>query len=179
MSHNHPRLPLEVFERVIDWVAVVVDARSILLRTYVDNRLELLNCALVCHSWYPRARLHLLDKLILRTRSDLDRFLDFFSATPSLIPRVETLWIHPTLNTDQSWVSSALVRLGPRLKNLMTLEMKGVDLDQRHPDFYKACSLFTLYGLTMVELRYSRVSHLSRFVETMQSSSGLRHSFRV
>lgn len=83
------------------------------------------------------------------------------------------LYIRAILDTDQLWVCSALIRLGPMLKNVFLLEMDGIDLDCRHPYFYKACSLFVVDQLTLQNVRYSRTSHLARFVKLMRPENSI------
>lgn len=163
MSLNSPRLPVELCEMVMGELSMF---RS-------DDRKALVACSLVCRSWLPKARFHLrVHDIALRGRPDVDNVVRLLSSLPAVCCKVKELTIDATLDTDQSWVSSALVRLGPKLKDLHRLKMLNIDLDQRHPTFYQACSLFVHISLSVMvqQLRYSRTSHLSRFVMHMSEA---------
>ncbi|CCM05330.1 uncharacterized protein FIBRA_07544 [Fibroporia radiculosa] len=59
---SHARLPVEIWEKVIDCIAAGAQE---------DIRESLLTCAAVCRDWYPRSRLYLRQNLCLHKRSQL------------------------------------------------------------------------------------------------------------
>ncbi|EKM59398.1 uncharacterized protein PHACADRAFT_181398 [Phanerochaete carnosa HHB-10118-sp] len=73
-SSRSPRLPVEVSERIIDFVnASFVGYNH---ETDKDKRATLLACALTCRSWRPRSQLHLYHFVILDDKSQLQSFAD-------------------------------------------------------------------------------------------------------
>ncbi|KAH8094527.1 hypothetical protein BXZ70DRAFT_362628 [Cristinia sonorae] len=73
---NIPRLPVEVYERIIDFCAFACFMLA-------DQRM-LHACALTSRDWLPRSRLHLYDYIDLRTQEQFARFLETVQGTPVL-----------------------------------------------------------------------------------------------
>ena len=77
-----PRLPTEVCERVIDWVAAAPPFGEMYFRPYHDD--DALNtlraCALTCKAWTPRTRLHLFRVLRVRCSPTADGNVEDFAA---------------------------------------------------------------------------------------------------
>ena len=135
MSHadHHPlepaaqnsRLPIEVCERVIDWVAAAPKF-DYFYRFYADRSAlhTLRACSLVCTAWTPRTRLHLFRTLCVRSSSNSPGNIDDFAAllrrNPSLPALVTTVVAKPRLDRPSGLhtVALALPRLLPRLAHL-------------------------------------------------------------
>ncbi|THH28137.1 hypothetical protein EUX98_g6052 [Antrodiella citrinella] len=156
-----PRLPIEICERIIDFVAGPVWHR---------NRPPLTRCALVCRAWLLRCRFQLSpDKVTLRSPSDLaslTRFLDIF---PPATAGLSFLDIHGRKDGDtstaDSWVSSVPAILGP-LPHLVQLSIYDVDLAHQHPDIYELYSSFNIANadLILVRVSFHHFSHVARLV---------------
>ncbi|KAH8091435.1 hypothetical protein BXZ70DRAFT_486904 [Cristinia sonorae] len=156
--YDFPRLPVEVWERVIDQVANLEDSRSYLL-----------TCTMVCNAWVPRARFHLCgSRVLLRSSQTLDTFAQFLRSSPhELSGRVTNLVIKPHDRNDQTWVSTVPICL-PRLPNMRQLTLEGIDFSQQNVAFWKLFTLITCQELSMVRILYSRHLNISRLVSAVQ-----------
>ncbi|TCD67241.1 hypothetical protein EIP91_000370 [Steccherinum ochraceum] len=138
------------------------------------RRRTLVSCALTCRSWLPCARFHLRyytasQTTILRSAMDLAPVMEcLLSLSPSRAAVVTELIIHPVPSTDQSWISSALVRLAPRLKRLKRLVLNGVDLTTRQSQFFKASGLLHLNELVLESVRFLRFHQLVQLLSSVQ-----------
>ena len=72
-----PKLPVEVWERVIDHLW--------------EDYPELLACSLVCRAWLPRSGFHLLNRALLQSRSDVYRLAKNLQSSEGLRKRMHTL----------------------------------------------------------------------------------------
>ncbi|KAH8105290.1 hypothetical protein BXZ70DRAFT_516157 [Cristinia sonorae] len=131
-SSTSPRLPVEVWENVIDNIGSSLDALGI----SIPSRKQLAACSEVCRSWHPRCLFHLYKRLVLSSASDLEAIVRRLEISAGLADRVQSLdLVCKSLN--QSWVCLVPLRL-PHLKNLQTLVIVGLDLATtiRPPHFY-------------------------------------------
>lgn len=99
-------------------------------------------CSLVCHSWVPRCRYHLIKEISVDSPDTLQSVAKILKATPGLPERVLELSItgHGWYG-GQSWISSVPLHL-PKLPNLRYLALRRVDFSQQHPEFPRSLSLF-------------------------------------
>lgn len=157
---NRYWLPVEIWERIIDTVA--------------DDNLgphgrDLLACCLTCRSWVPRSRFHIFTSVNIRTRSHLTSVVDCLSRHWFLCYCIVNLTIDVTDAVDQSWLSSCVLLLGPKIKAINSIFLRGIDLTTVHPAFFQTLKLFpdvTFLGL--YGIRYTRHGQLA------QLASGLR-----
>ena len=111
--------PVDVAEGIIDQ-----------LSNAKDGTRALQACTLVCRTWYPRARYHLLRVVHIKTRAHLDSIDDFLAARPYLCPIVRTILVEPVAGEGggegegeaNPWLLLGTVPLAlfPRLPNLHT-----------------------------------------------------------
>lgn len=88
--HDAPMLPTEIWERIIDIIAAD--------KTDLFQRWDYLSSlALVCRSWTPRARYHLLEHVRLSSSSDLNGFLLTLSKNRGSGDSVQKLSLHSPL----------------------------------------------------------------------------------
>ena len=140
------RLPVELCETVIDFVAGSGDVKT------------LCACALTCHSWAPRSRLYLYKSITLRTLSDLDAVVSRLKFAPALWSRIKTLVIDVRGDpAHQRWAFAVPMRLAPMIRNLERLRLDSVDLSLAYGDFYKGLLLWQgISQLTLVDIQYTR-----------------------
>ena len=99
-SSQSPRLPIEVCERIIDWVAAAPEFDN-LYKLYEDDfaLATLRSCSLTCRSWTPRTRLHLFRILRVRcspnTEGDINGVCSLLANNPALTSFVTTLIARP------------------------------------------------------------------------------------
>ncbi|KAH8091419.1 hypothetical protein BXZ70DRAFT_1079838 [Cristinia sonorae] len=154
-----PRLPVEVWERVIDHLADDAPSRI---------RSSLIACSLVCRFWVSRSRYHLCTHDInLRSNQSLLSFEQYLKSSRELPPRIFRLIISTKPGDDQSWVSSAPIRL-PKLPNLNHLVLDCIDLSLQNVHFWRNFTLFACQYLELIGVRYSRHLTLSRVVSSIQ-----------
>ncbi|TCD67228.1 hypothetical protein EIP91_000357 [Steccherinum ochraceum] len=93
-------------------------------------------------------------EVVLRSRADFIAL----PRTDSYRNSIQELTISPTSLMDQGWVTAALRILGPKLVNLNVLELDNLDLDARHPDFYKIWLLIRRQGRRLIVGRMFNIS---------------------
>jgi len=79
LGHLHTVFPVEVFENIIDHLW--------------DQQDALKTCSLVCKSWYPRSRLHLLGEVWLYDRKQVARLSKLVRENPLYADRVRSIVI--------------------------------------------------------------------------------------
>lgn len=131
-----PRLPIEVWESVIDILAGYYDGFHPLES---KARRDVNTCRLVCRAWVPRCRLHLYNEIFLDSRDGLQATSNFLQHSTFHTSRVYALQIRGT-GPDQSWIATVPLRLPP-LRNLAHIFLIGVDFAQQPPHFYQIYSL--------------------------------------
>ncbi|TCD63222.1 hypothetical protein EIP91_005835 [Steccherinum ochraceum] len=153
-------LPVEIWENVLDFVADGLEARTS----------TLLACSLTRRAWVSRCRYHLFRTVTLSSCSDVLNVVHLLSQSPLLAPRVTQLILIASVEADQQWISSVPLRLGGKLSRLSGVTMKGLDLRDRHPDFYKAWVLSRpITYLVLENVRYTRYAQLCRFAVATQA----------
>ena len=129
--HPSPRLPVEVCERVIDWIAVNVqeEQNSISLSSSRNREFmeTLYACALTCKAWFPRARLHLQSHIIYiqcwpRAAQDLSYFKSLFAGEPTLSSSIEIIMAKAS-NDQPSTFHTILLTLPHLLPKLQRLQL--------------------------------------------------------
>lgn len=118
----------------------------------------------------PRCRYHLFRTVTLSSSSDVFSVVHLLSESPLLAPRVSQPVLIGSPEADQSWVSSVPVRSGGRLSGLEGVTMKGIDLRDRHPDFFKAWALCrAITYLVFENVCYARYAQVYRLAIATQA----------
>ncbi|KAH8102958.1 hypothetical protein BXZ70DRAFT_762589 [Cristinia sonorae] len=155
-----PQLPVEVWEIVIDCVAMEVGHGMFPNRA---GREQLVACSLVCQSWVPRSLFHLYEHLEINTADSLEHITYRLFTVRELCIRVETILVKCTPGTDQSWVSLIPLRL-TGLTNLKSLLMHRFDFTKKTPNFYEVYRLYHVERLSLVDVTYSRYAQVTQLV---------------
>ncbi|KAK7684915.1 hypothetical protein QCA50_011749 [Cerrena zonata] len=129
-----PRLPTEVCEEIIDWVAAAYH----ITKYNWDIQKTLHACALVCRAWVHCAQMHLFTNVLVRSRY-LHRLQNTLQSAGHISSSIRTLEI----GYDQKVpISSFLV--SHRLQNLSTLVIRGLELTQEHICLFRAPLFYTV-----------------------------------
>lgn len=163
-----PRLPIEICERIIDFIA----------NTFPTGEHHLIPLTLVCRAWLPRCRFHLCRVVSLHSREGLEAYSRLFTHFPQLADRVHQLSIFGDKSTNKgsivdTWVSQ-IPTLLPPLPNLRDIYLRNVDLVRQHPAFLRFYTRLrrtssiesinnhlTLHGLSQY-LQLAHVLHVSK-----------------
>lgn len=121
VNNPQPRLPPEICERIIDHLDPSNLKRN-------DDRLTLLNCALVCRGWYAESRAVLFEQPELLTQKQAIVFVRSLKQTPLLGPRVRHLQIGSPIMTGPE-LASILVMLVGKLPKLASLRFISVSFE--------------------------------------------------
>lgn len=168
-ASSGPQLPVEVCERIIDFVAGM-NLHFILWGDH-EMRSALRACALTCRSWVPRSRFHLFESITVRSSSDLDAIVGRLRASPVLWDRVEELIIDVrTVPAPHWWMFCLPVRLAPMLRKLRWLTFDSIDLSIPHENFYKGLLLWRgIENLHLTDVQYTQHSQLARLISALDS----------
>lgn len=163
-------LPVEVCERIIDFVALSWSSEQLRLRT-------LQACALTCHAWLPRSLFHIVcDFDSIRNRNDLSSYVTMLSKYPNFTHFVTNLSISPDwTGGSASWLNVVPQQLVKHLKHVRRIAITSHSNDGIHvfhPHFFHALTLF----VSVTELNYSFASQHSfkDFVRFFSSLPNLR-----
>ena len=181
-----PRVPIELCERVIDWIGNDWDGSS------------LCACSLTCHAWLPRSRHRLYERIELKTwtmmsqpessksyiPTRLQRLVSTFRAHRILYGYVRYLSIDPSHTTMGSFpqygerdnVSALCVSLffPYPLRNLKELHLKWLSLALTHSQFFRALSLHTsVTTLSVVRVSFAMSSQVARLIHCFPALSTL------
>lgn len=143
-----PELPIEVCERIIDWIP---DYGNLIIPMYAkESRDALYACCLVCKSWVPRCQFHLFFRVELSNSRQAQSFFDILAHSPSVSKGVKTLVISPsrpipdetpkTPPAFYNWVYTALFTLPSLLTELWQLVFR--ELPTFHPNFIRLAPQF-------------------------------------
>lgn len=157
-------LPFEIWGQIIQ--TIHVSPLSSLDWTENDRHSALLACCLVSKAFLHQCRFYLCQSISIRSRQGLKYALTILCGSPAHRSNLEYLTIDVTDDTDQAWISSALVQLSgvPFIKRTLRLTLTGVDLQKLHPNVLRACTLFNVWKLSLLNVHYSRFSHISPFL---------------
>ncbi|RPD63718.1 hypothetical protein L227DRAFT_608273 [Lentinus tigrinus ALCF2SS1-6] len=117
---DDPRLPIELWERIIDVGACINRDDG----TVVDYP-TLRACALVCTAWLPRARYNIFYRVVLRTSAHVQRFISTAPATGCHVREIELG--PPRWEAMEGWCCRE-----PQIANVF-FEPLVLDALQRHP----------------------------------------------
>ncbi|KAH8107087.1 hypothetical protein BXZ70DRAFT_274747 [Cristinia sonorae] len=170
--YNFPRLPIEVWEDVIDRLA----GNSDLVQGNMTKltRRRLVACSLVCRSWAPRCRYHLYRQLFLRSEADLEVVVLRLTEVPGLATRVALISIDCTSGSKQNWVALLPLRLhAVGMHTLPMLVMLRFDFTvARHRGFYEMYRQLPIKRLVLgVDVIYSRYSQITQLATAVRAES--------
>ncbi|KAK7690727.1 hypothetical protein QCA50_005826 [Cerrena zonata] len=182
-----PLLPIELCERVIDWIANDWDG------------LTLCACSLTCQAWLPRSRHRLYERIELKTWNILSRPAEAITYLPTRLQRltatlrahrilsgyVRRLTIDPSYPSMESFpdhqerdgISALCISLFfPRpLKNLRELHLGWMSLALTHAQFFRALALHkTVTTLSIVRISFAMGSQLARLIHCFPALVNLR-----
>lgn len=89
------KLPIEVCERVIDFLPLTIHIPTNYWKDVLDSIPTLYACSLVCRDWVPRSQHHLFRWVELRTTRQAYAFLDILNRSPHRASSVQCLTIWP------------------------------------------------------------------------------------
>lgn len=158
-------LPLEVQERILDFLAGLIDTGS---------REALTACLLTCKAWIPRCRFHLLHEVSLRGRQEVFAFSTLFKSNPRFqnkvaYARIKTRTPSGTGATSQSMehLSSFAARFSGRLPASYDLSICDAQLrpSNLHPDTFLHLSGFaSLRQLLLKNVTFKTQMMLNRTI---------------
>ncbi|TCD66510.1 hypothetical protein EIP91_001286 [Steccherinum ochraceum] len=164
---RRPRLPVEVYERIIDDLS--------------GDGKTLHSCALTCQAWLPRARYRLYIRVQLVSVFMVARFLDtILHICPANATLVRCLSIGPHVTRTRDvqevnhLVMTAVLRLAPHLSSLQELCILECPL-QIHSTFLPLLGQFN--SVTRVSLEWTQFKSFSQFkrhVLTFRALKSLR-----
>ncbi|KAH8089872.1 hypothetical protein BXZ70DRAFT_1011349 [Cristinia sonorae] len=157
------RLPVEVWEQIIDYVAgPLPDLWAV--------RENLFACALVCRAWVPRSFWWLFKTLTLKSALQLEYAVSRMANISGLSQCVEFLVVLCLPSQDMSWVSLVPLYL-PRLENLQKFILIQFDFTKRSPRFYDAYRLLKVEHLKVVDPIYLRHNQITQLVVAVSAKT--------
>lgn len=154
-------LPLELWEKVIDFVAGGTHSLSI------STGRDVTACCLVCRAFVPRCRFYLIlpthGDFAIQSRTRLARVVQTLSNFPALWARLDKLIIDAGNGVDQSWISTVPFCLPLSIFRLNRLALRGVDLSVLHPEAHRGFSRIRIDEVLLCDVRYSSYTQLTRF----------------
>lgn len=170
MFPAHARLPTELCEHIIDWVAARYDPDD--WNWKIQRTLSA--CALVCRAWLHRARMHLYSRITLQSGS-LSRLECTLRAACHISSFITELKIDNF--NDSKTISSFFITYKP--PNLKTLYISGLDLTREHIWLSRASLCHSVRNLNLVDLQECKVSQFIHFINCFHSLSSLRMDFHL
>jgi len=166
---NHPQLPMEIIERIID---IIGDREPGTPRTL------LMSCALTCRSWLLRSQMNLVRRVYLQEREQMYSFSQLLFERSYLAPSVEYMTLdHPSnyerirregLIVDKrsnAVAASFPLSFAGRLPNLKEVHIRLQMLENVHPSFFRALSEFTsITTLTLEGVSFATPLDFSRLI---------------
>ncbi|KAK7684920.1 hypothetical protein QCA50_011754 [Cerrena zonata] len=160
-----PRLPIELCESIMDWIAAECDP-------FLQNmwtRVTLLACSLVCRTWRYRAQLHLFTCVNVKAES-LSTFNRSLKAPRHLASFINELNIDS--QSEHAMPVSSLF-IAHKSQNLKTLHIFCFDLTREHPWLCRAPLRCSVQVLDLEMLKKCNASQLIRFLNAFHSLSSL------
>jgi len=150
---DQPRLPLELQERVIDFIAFedIYHPGSTYPICY-----NLATCALTCRDWVPRSFFHLAYHRVLKSASGFISSKQFFQHFASSEKhQCRRLLVDGAAPSASTWVSCVPIQLSFALQHLQSLQLWSINLQDTHCSFVPmlraTCQTVTILHLDFVE----------------------------
>jgi len=167
---NHPQLPMEIIEMIIDIIGENINV----------PRIPLLSCALTCRSWYPRSQMNLVRRVLLQDRHQIFSFSHLLFKKSYLAPSVESMtlkdpfdyrprksdWEVQLIDARRDGTATPFPLLfAGRLPNLREVYIGFQKLHVIHPSFFRALSEFTsITTLTLEDVSFERPLDFNRLI---------------
>ncbi|TCD67230.1 hypothetical protein EIP91_000359 [Steccherinum ochraceum] len=141
LTRGLPEQSKQAEDAPLDWPQAIPGSPENYDQTTQDIR-TLVACALTCRAWRDLAQ-KVLKKLepscvvVLRSGADLAAL----PRTDSYRRSISDLIMDPASETDQGWVTAALLILMPKLDMSCSLRLYNINMQAQHPSFYRAWSL--------------------------------------
>lgn len=173
---SRPRLPTEVCEEIMDWIAVKRrhDCEYHLSASYSPfsrrrrGSRALRSCALVCRAWLPRAQMHLFSNIYAHS-SGLSSIKFAFHHKPFLPSYVRSVYIWRD-EPDSVLISPLLVPY--RMPELKSVRVHYLDLNREHTSLFRfAASAHSLQSLDLESLEKLNLPQLLRFINAFPGIS--------
>lgn len=176
-STDHSRIPTEVCERIIDFLAG--ELVELFANTVAYNEIirTLHACALVCHAWTIRSPLYLFEIIRIRcfqgssyTDADAAAFLDRERYLQTRVTQIVAEGDYRTV-TPIPFLNTFPLRLAKHLHRVTHSRFEGTVL-LCAPVFFPTLRQFTM--VTTLTLRWIVVQSISDLRQTIASFSGLQ-----
>ncbi|KAH9926786.1 uncharacterized protein B0H18DRAFT_332864 [Fomitopsis serialis] len=153
--HISDRIPLEVFEVIIDYMPIST----------------LLNAVLVCHAWHSRASRHLYSTVVIKSRTQYDLLVEQSRTSPRVkqwLATTRDLVVLCSYNSKRegiSFLNSLPLVFAHTLPALRVLDIRRMLCYNMHPTFYHALRHFThIMSLRLDDAVLGNVAQLRRIV---------------
>ena len=162
-------LPIEVWERIIDWI---VQPHDVSLEAYRERFERLSVCSLVCRAWRTRAQARLFEVVSLKYERllSLDRVL---RSNPAISSTIREMFL--VKKPKAAPISFFTIR--HQLSGLTYLNIGGLNLTGEHQWLYRSPLFRSVQRLKLFHLQTCQLSQLIRFVNCFHSLSRLDLSF--
>ena len=170
-----PILPIEVWERAIDWLVV---GHTRITGTPVGDlglRRDLSNCVLVCHAWRARAQFYLFVHLRI-VGNGLSQYGSLISRSPTICDLTKVFLFYNQYVQEDKTIETAshAVRIAHKLSNAHYLLMDRINLAIEHPHLARhTANLKNINTLHFLTRTPTKLSHLARILVGLQSLSTL------
>lgn len=162
-----PRLPLEVFERIIDFSNTIKGGDSPRDNDRI-RRHTLHACALTCRDWVHRARFHLHHSIALYDAIEFTRFVALLHATPAIAGYVCKLAaaLRDEGHTVDNWLHLIPIQLSSLvLPKLHELSLRQCDWRNAPPVLFAHATKFnTVVALTLQATQFNSNRELVRML---------------
>ena len=137
------RLPVEVCERVIDWLVVdYAPEFGLTHQGHINLQRDLLSCALVCRGFKARAEKYLFSFLAI-SPNGVSQYESILRKTPKLCGLARTLYFRnqyqeafDNKGTEKTIeTASHVARIAHKLPNVHYLHIQRINLAIEHPRF--------------------------------------------
>ena len=169
---SSPQLPIEICERIIDWIAAAPQEEydSLFGIPFEDlNAWETLRaCALTCRAWTPRARLHMQVPTVRIKCSpgadgDIDDFKSLLTRVPTLASFVRAVIAEPIVDRPSTFHTIPLV-LPQLLSGLHLLQLTNGPFHPAPRTVPRMRRLTSLYILILQKVSFHSPNDLRRII---------------
>ena len=171
MPPNYHVLPVEVFETILDQAS--------------DHRRSLRNISLTCHIFLPRARHHLFNSILVKSKEQMHSVPVFLQANLWLLPLVQVVKLRAKrslpieMQYSYGWLEAVPVPLLAQLPNLCCFDLQGIGpLHGSLSPSRLTLSALGVYSapirhLELTRIAFSRIDDLMRYLLAFPSLSRL------
>lgn len=171
------RLPAEVCERIVDFIASGNrDTRHVVKSERAPRREALLACALTARGWLHRTRYHLYNTITLYNPDELSRFVALLKKFPVVASYVQVLNAFYIRRGDYQThtIPIYLSTLLPSLREVTFVDSTW--LCARPIFFVMASKFFSVTSLCLQGIRFATSRDCTKFIMSFSQLSSLRVS---